>query len=207
MPEWTNWNLGEMGEQNVQAALIVLMAIGLLYCFMGYRLFKFVLCLTGFLVAGTVALALVGWLSQGNLPVMAVGALIGGICGGMALFWLYRVGVFFIGLLGLVTISYNVLQGRPESWVPWAIVGAGLAGGLLALAIERPVMTLATASIGAWLIVYVAAFLMLETGFEELAADFDITNRDYWWLLGGWAALTLVGTSFQLFVSRKKKEE
>ena len=210
MPTWLTWRLDELPTGNMQAGLIGLVAVGVLYCFLGYRLFKFTILLTGFLLAAVSATVLGGWVSQGNLVVMGFGFLLGGVCGAMALFWLYRAGVFLLGLFGALLAAYNVLQGRPEPWAPWAIAGIGLAGGLLALAIERPTMTLATAAIGAWLIVYVAAFLLIETGFEELTkmdGAVSTESASGGWLFGAWVALLVLGAATQFFLTGRRKKK
>ncbi|MFH1516430.1 MAG: DUF4203 domain-containing protein [Pseudomonadota bacterium] len=205
MGAWATSRLEELPLPSAQVGLGIVAAIGVLYCFLGYRLFKGILALTGFLLAGSVAAALVGWLSNGHLVAMGVALLVGGLCGAMALFFLYRVGVFCLGFLGLLSVAYSLLHARPEPWAPWAIVGLGLAGGLVALWAERPVMSLATASIGAWLTTYAAALLLLGTAFEEdLLAKAGPPSTVAWGILAAWAFLTVVGAAFQLSSNKKR---
>ncbi len=202
-----NWRLEELTATQTQAALVVVACIGLLYCFAGYRVFRFILALTGFLLAGSVASVLGGVLSEGHLLVMAVCMALGGVCGAMALYWLYRVGVFFLGFLGGLAIGYQVLNTYPQPWTPLAIAGCGLAAGLVALLVERPVMVLATSAIGASVVVAAAVLGLATTPVQERLASGEFESRAGWAVLGGWLVLTLLGTVVQGFWGRKKKRE
>ena len=207
MDAWLTMRVDELPADEAKVILVVLGALGALYCFLGYRLFKLILGLTGFLLAGSVAGTGAGWLSQGHVVVMAVAMLIGGLCGAMALFFLYKTGVFCVGFLGALTVAHHVLQGRAETWIPWAVLGAAVAGGLLALLLERPAMTLATAAIGSWMIFFAGSFFMMGTGFgEQLTAPENETPVDLG-LLAGWAGLALVGAMFQFFAGKKGRRE
>jgi len=196
--------LEDLSEGNTQWLVGLALAVGLLYCFLGYRLFKLVLGLTGFVLAGSVAALLMGWLTQANLLAMGVGMLMGGICGAFALFFVYRAGVFVVGLSAALLIAYNLLNDRPEAWAPWAVVGLGIAGGLLALLIERPAMTFATAAIGAWLSAYGTGMLFLgQERIAQLGAEPSLSQTE-WVVIGGWVLLTLLGTWFQLARGRRR---
>lgn len=192
-----------------KVGLGLLGATGLVYCFLGYRLFRCVLAFTGFALAGAVAAVGVGWLTFGATIPMVIALLAGGLCGAMALYFLYRTGVFFLGFLGALLVGYQVLHGRPETWAPWAIVGVAFAGGLLALALERPTMKLATAAIGAWLCTYAIAFMVWgEPAAERWMALPTVGNSELG-MLALWAFLTLVGSVFQwqVFRSSRKQQE
>ncbi len=189
----------------------LLAAVGLLYCFLGYRLFKFILGLTGFLLAGFVAAALAGWLTHGQVLAMSIAGVLGGFCGALALFFLYRLGVFCLGGLGGFVIAYQVLSGRAEPWAPWAILGIGLGVGVLALLLERPVMSLATATIGAWLTVYAVLLVLAEQGWlsnwEPEKAGATSLSPLTWGMLGGWGLLSLLGAGLQLRNTKRRDKE
>ena len=207
MEQWLSIRLDELNTEELRFLLVVMGAVGLLYCFLGYRLFKLILGLTGFALAGAVAGVGAGWLSQGHVAIMAGAALFGGLCGAMALFFLYKTGVFCLGFLGMLVVAHNALQTRAEPWAPWAILGCAAVGGLLALFMERPVMTLATAAIGAWLIFFSATFYALGEGFAGRLTDPANERTVYYVLLAGWAAVALMGAAFQFasFRSRRSK--
>ncbi|MBN2309946.1 MAG: DUF4203 domain-containing protein [Candidatus Hydrogenedentes bacterium] len=178
-------------------------ALGILYCFLGYRALKFVIFLTGFALAGTVACAIAAWASQGNPLVCLIAGLVGGILGAVAILVLYKVGVFCLGLMAGALIAQTVLAGRGDAWVVWAVIGAGGLGGLVALVLERPIMTLATAALGAWMIVSGAAFFYVGPGFFDGFDEPFVPGSRRFWLVTSWAALALTGLLFQ-FVSTKR---
>jgi hypothetical protein len=204
LPEWLQLGLEDTAPEQARIVLGVLAAAGLFYAFFGYLLFRVALGLTGFLLAAASAVVLAGWLSRGNMPAMGVAALLGGICGAMALLWLYRTGVFLLGCLGAGVAAGMVLSGRPETWAPWAILGIAVLGGTLALLIERPVMTVATAMLGAGLTVYTAVFLFLHEGLEEQVANESVRGAFPWLVLGAWFFLALLGAVTQFALRRRK---
>jgi hypothetical protein len=200
-------NLENIAQERLELSLYILGAVGLLYCFAGYKLFRFVLGLTGFLVAGSVAGVLSGWLSAGDLVVMLACGAFGGICGAMALTMVYKLGVFGLGCMA-ATLACRQLPMDMIDAPDWMIVlGAGIFGGMAALLLERPAMTLATAAIGAWMST-VSAYLVFSaqngdkapalSGVESLEATLKFSQQSMMWLLGGWLALTIVGVAFQM---------
>jgi len=213
MNDLLSWRLEDVPPEQAVLVLAVAGIAGALYCFLGYRLLKFILGLTGFLLAGCTAAFVVGLLSYGNVWGMGIGMLLGGICGAMALFFLYKTGIFCVGMLGAALVAYSILQGRPEPWILWAVAGIGFAGGFLALLIERPMMTLATAAIGAMLMTQAGLAVAQDRGWldalAERTADSAESLPDFplltYGILGVWALLTLAGTLFQLRIGRKRR--
>ena len=212
MEEMLTKRLEDVPPEQALIILAVMAGVGVLYCFFGYRLLKFILGLTGFLLAGSTAAVVVGFLSYGNLMGMGAALLIGGICGAMALFFLYKAGVFCLGMLGATVVAYNVLQGRPEAWILWAVAGLGLVGGLLALLIERPVMSLATAAIGAMLLSQSGLAMARQQGLlDRIPEDAGQLGEALppipylgWGVFAAWAFLALLGAYVQLGLGRKK---
>jgi hypothetical protein len=204
--EMLTWKLEEIPAEQTPLALAVVAAIGIVYCFVGYRFFKLILALTGFSIAGLVAAAITGWLTEGNLMGMAIAFGVGGICGAFALHFLYKVGVFLLGIGGALPLAYNALNGREEAWAPWAIIGVALCAGILALLIERPIMTLATATLGGWLIAFAGALLFMGTAYEDQLADPEKATWVYRYIIGAWGILTLLGAAIQFSGQRKKEK-
>jgi hypothetical protein len=205
MDAWLTWSLDEITAREVQLGLGMLVLAGAVYCFAGYRIFRFILALTGFLFAGASAAFLAGWLAGGNLMVMVIAVVLGGICGAMALYFLYRTGVFFLGGTAAGLTAWQIFASRPEAWAPWAILGAGLAGGLIALLLERPVMTLATAAIGAWLLVCSLLLLLIDTRFGSWLNDPGNAVTVQRGVTAAWLALTAAGFFLQFAGLRRKK--
>ena len=189
----------------MNAVVAIGVGVGTLYCFLGYRTLRFVIGLTGFILAGGVAFIIAAWLSAGHtIASTAVGA-IGGLCGTVALYFLYRTGVFGLGLLASGLVASNLLADREEYWVIWAVFGAAFCGGLLAIIVERPMVTLATASIGAWLVVGGVAFFLLGPEVLDKLRDTTQFEDERLVVVGSWGVLALTG-AFAQFVTHKPRE-
>lgn len=206
MEGFLEFDLSDFSPQVAGAIVAVTMSVGTLYCFLGYRTLKFIIGLTGFILAGGAAAALVGWLTNGNYVALGIAAVLGGIAGALAFFFLYRVGIFVLGFLGAALIAHNVLSTVDEAWVPLAIIGIGLAGGGVAIFLEAPVMMIATALIGAWIVVSgVGYFLIGSEVFETPDGDLDET-RARMVLVGSWLVLSIAGV-FAQFATRKRDKD
>lgn len=198
---------GMSSVSGANAVVATAVAVGTLYCFLGYRVVKFIIALTGFILAGASAAALAAWLSHSQPVAIAVGALLGGIAGAVALLFLFHVGVFSLGLLAGMLVAFNVLATSVEPWAPWAILGAGAAGGLIALLLERPVLTIATGALGAWLVVCgIAHFLIGPQFFEALRGPMQFGQRR-WIIVVSWAVLAIAGTLAQFATYRRPPTE
>lgn len=193
----------DLPPESLPAAMAVAIAAGTLYCFLGYRALKFIIGLTGFLLAAASAGALAALVSGGNLPATAVVALLGGLCGAAALFFVYKLGVFALGAVGGLVVGIHVLQGREESWIVLAIIGCAIGGGLLALLLERFMLTLTTAVVGAWLTATGLAFFIKGPDFVgTLSRTGELTN-DQLMLYGAWILLALLGAFAQFATYRR----
>ena len=199
--------LENLTPAQVQAAQAVAIALGTLYCFLGYRVLKVVIGVTGFVLAGGFAAGVASWLSGGNLIAVVVAGLVGGIAGALSLFFLYKAGVFCIGFLAALLIAHSALGGWTQPWVPWAILGLGAVGGVVSLILERPVMTLATAAIGAWVVVSGVAYILMGPQFTALLQHGG-EDEKRWMLLACWAVLGLAGAfaQFATHTHRMRRE-
>jgi len=194
--EWFSAHIGAWPQGDLAVSASSLALAGVLYCFLGYRLFKFVLGLTGFLLAAAPAALLAAWLTQGHTLAVSIAALAGGICGAAALLILFQLGVFALGGAGTGLVAYHLLSLAPQPWTPWAVAGAACLGGILALLLQRPILSFATAAIGAWLLTS-AAFL----GAGAAARWMEIEDVEPQWFrpaaMGLWALLTVLGVCTQ----------
>ena len=191
------YSLNELSTRQMQAGVAVGIAVGTLYCFLGYRALRFVIGLTGFLLAGLFAAALAGFLTNGKLVFMLLAGVGGGVAGAFALFFLYKTGVFFLGLLGGAVAATMLLAGRPEDWVSSVIVGAAIFGGLSALLFERLIVTLATSIIGAWITVHGVAIFVLAEGSPDVLRNSLRDEQTQTILLAVWAVLAAAGAATQ----------
>lgn len=130
---------------------------GLLACFAGYRVFRVVLAIYGFILGALLATSVVGT-EQAMWTILA--AIGGGLAGALILIAAYFVGVALIGA-GLGAMTANLIWagigGEPHVAV---VIVLAIAGALAALALQRYVIIVATAFGGAQTVVVGAAALM-----------------------------------------------
>jgi hypothetical protein len=200
----------------------VLVLGGVVACFFGYRLFKFVLGIFGFILGALAASSIWG---AGDTTYMVLAALGGGIAGALLLLAAYFVGVALVGAgLGalLANLIWTQIEGDPH---PFVVVLFSVAGALLATWLQRYVIILATAFGGAWTIVVGALAMMGDRTAMTAAAAGDIwvaypmnPAHGQPWVPYAWVGLALLGTLVQMFVTggqsgrvvksnRKKKAE
>ena len=192
-------------------AAIILVVGGLLSCFAGYRIFRVVLGIYGFILGALLASSAIGT-DQGFW--MIVAAVVGGIVGALILILAYFVGVALLGA-GIGAFLANVVWATfdREPHVFMVIVFA-ISGALASLALQRYVIIGATAFGGAWTAIVGATTL----AGKRVAADATtLANSDVWlaypldpapgqkWVLFVWLALGFAGVIVQLTVTAKKK--
>lgn len=189
---------------NLDAAMAVSIAVGTLYCFLGYRVFRVTLGLTGFLLAGGAAAGIAAVLTKADPIYVAVAVLLGGIAGAMALVFTYKAGVFCVGTLGGIVAAMHFIPDRTQGWELWAIIGVGLAVGATALVLERLIMSLATSAIGSWVLVTGMTYFLLGREFTPSPEQPVPTGDNRLYFFAAWLALALLGAFFQFTAPRAK---
>src|SRR6185436_3646668 len=149
-------------------AAIFLLVGGVIACFAGYRVFRVVLGIYGFILG---ALFASGAMGTEHAMWMIVAALAGGVVGALILIAAYFVGVALLGAgIGALTASliWASFGGEPGAItvIVFAIIGA-----LGALALQRYVIVGATAFGGAWTMV---------VGVMALTGDKAAAPRNVW---------------------------
>ena len=181
---------------------LVLVVSGALACFAGYRLFRVVLTIYGFILGAGVASSIVG--PADRVP-MIVAALVGGLIGAGILNLAYFVGVALIGAAGGALILHAVWPrfgtGDPHFFL---VILCAVAGAVAAASLQRWVIILATAFGGAWTAIVGASALA-----GNRAAKVAAATNDVWvfypfnlepgrrWLLLVWLLVSLVGVAVQ----------
>jgi Domain of unknown function (DUF4203) len=132
------------------AALLLLVG-GTVACFAGYRLFKVVLGIYGFILGAMLASSTMG---ATNTTGMVVAALVGGIIGALILVFAYFVGIALVGA-GLGALVAHVAWGYVGTGDPpaLAVILLSIAGAVGAMLLQRYVIVIATAFGGAWTII------------------------------------------------------
>jgi hypothetical protein len=186
-------------------ALVLSVGVGFLACFLGHRILRVLIALTGFLLAGAAGAAMAGVVMPENGAAVLGAGTLAGLAGALALLFAYRAGVFVLGALGGGLVAYGALLGAAEPWVLAAVAGAGLAGGLFALVLERPLMIGATAVLGAWVVL--TGSLMLLIGQDYLPPADALLEQPYarWTLLAIWGLFSLAGMVTQAGPARKRE--
>lgn len=126
---------------------------GLLDCFFGYRVFKLTIALLGAVAGALLGLAgaqAAGLGSGGELAALAVGALAGA---GLA-FLAYIAAVFVAGFGFGATLAILLLSHFHHMVALLAALVVGVVGGIAAVKLQRVVIILATALLGAFRAVF-----------------------------------------------------
>lgn len=180
----------------------VLIGAGVLACFYGYRSFRVVLAIFGFLFGAFLASSFFGASSTGP---MVVAALVGGLIGAGLLYAAYFVGVALTGaVLGAVIANLAFAGGNHDPSVLLVILCA-VAGAIGAMYLQRYFIIVGTAFGGAWTMIVGAMALLGDK--RALAAA---ASQDVWvvypldpapgrrWVPVVWIVLGLLGTAVQL---------
>jgi hypothetical protein len=189
--------------QSYAAAVLVL--AGLLACFAGYRLFRVVLAVFGFILGALGASSLFG---ASDTLYMVLAALGGGIAGALVMIAAYFVGVALVGAaFGAVVVNliWTRIDGDPH---PYVVVLFAVGGALLATWLQRYVIIIATAFGGAWTLLVGALALMGDKARLAAAAAGDVwvayplnPAPGQGWVPWAWVTLGLIGTLVQGFVT------
>ena len=193
-------------------AAILLVLGGALSCFAGYRLFKIVLGIYGFVLGAMLASSTMG---VTNSTGMIVASLVGGVCGALLLMFAYFVGIALVGAgLGALVahVAWSTL-GRSGDPPAVAVVVLSVVGSIGAMFLQRYVIVVATAFGGAWTVIVGGLAVAGDRSAARAA-----TAGDVWilyplspapgqkWVPVAWVALGLIGTAVQLITTGSKKQ-
>jgi hypothetical protein len=183
-------------------AAAVLIAGGLLACFFGYRLFKVVLGMFGFAIG---VLAATSFFGPAQTTGMLIAAFLGGLVGAGVLLAAYFVGVALVGAgIGalLVNLIWTQVEGDPH---PAVVILFSVAGAVIATWLQRYVIIIGTAFLGAWTLLIGSLAFMGDGGPLRAAAAgnpwviYPLNPApDLGWLPWAWVALGSFGTLVQI---------
>lgn len=191
-------------------AAIVLVLGGLLACFAGYRVFRVVLGIYGFILGALLASSFMGTDQKVWMLLAAIG---GGVAGALVLIAAYFIGVALIGAaLGALAANgiWAAVGGEPHIFI---VILCSIAGALGALALQRYVIIFSTAFGGAWTTIVGALALVG----DRTAINAAVRN-DVWlayplspapgqhWVLAVWLGLGIAGVVTQLLVTAKGRK-
>ena len=196
-----------------QPTSMVLLLGGVLACFAGYRLFRIVLGIYGFILGAMIASSVVG---MSNTTGMLLTAIIGGLIGSVVLVFAWMVGVSLVGAGIGVLIAHvawtQIGRGDPPAVL---IIAVAVAGAIGAMFVQRYVIVVGTAFGGAWTVVLAAAnaFPVVKEALTRGSSETEVwifyptSAPGMRWAPIAWVGLGLVGTAIQLSTTagRKKK--
>jgi hypothetical protein len=183
-------------------AAIVLLLGGTVACFFGYRMFRLVLAIAGFILGAAIASSVFGASDTGP---MVIAATVGGLVGAGILVAAYFVGVALFGAgLGVLVVNLAFSASGRESHFLVIVFGA-VAGAVISMYLQRYVIIISTGFGGAWTMIVGAMALI-----GDRAAKAAVATNDVWvfyplnpapdrkWLPIAWVVLSLIGTGVQL---------
>ena len=191
-------------------AAILLVLGGALSCFAGYRLFKVVLGIYGFILGAMLASSMMGSI---NTTGMIVAAIVGGLAGALLLVFAYFIGIALVGA-GLGALVAHVGwgyfgNGDPP---PVLVIVLSVFGSIGAMLLQRYVIIVATAFGGAWTVIVGALAIGGDRGAARATAAGDVwilypmtPAQGQRWVPFAWIALGLIGTGVQLGITGRKK--
>jgi hypothetical protein len=190
-------------------AAIILLLGGLLACFAGYRVFRVVLAIYGFILGALLASSFMG--TEQTLTMIAawIG---GGIAGALILLVAYFAGVALLGA-GIGAAAANMIwasfKAEPAVFV---LIAFSIAGALLALALQRYVIIIATAFGGAQTALVGAAALIGDPAAAQAATravyrvyPLDPMPNTKWDAIAA-VALGVIGLLVQLTITAKGRK-
>jgi hypothetical protein len=191
-------------------AAVLLVLSGAIACFAGYRLFRLVLAIFGFLFGAWAASSMMG---VTNTIGMLVAAMLGGLAGALILVFAYFVGIALVGA-GLGALAAHMAWSQFGTTDPPALVIILLAvlGAFGAMMLQRYVIIVGTAFGGAWTLIVGALALAGERTPTRPSPAVNVwilypltPAPGHQWVPLVWLAVSIVGAAVQLGVTGKKQ--
>ncbi len=192
----------------IPAAIVFLLG-GTVACFFGYRLFRIVLAIFGFILGALAASSIFGVSDTGP---MIVAAVVGGLIGAAILIAAYFVGVALIGAgLGafVANLAFTAGDRDPHFLV---VVFLSIAGAAMAMYLQRYFIIVGTGFGGAWTMIVGAMALVGDRTALAAAAAGDVWVASPMnpapgprWVPFAWLALGAIGTGVQLGITGGEK--
>jgi len=181
----------------------VIFAIGgLLTCFAGYRLFRVVLALYGFIAGALIGSHIP---SSTNTWTILMSIIAGGVVGALVMYFAYFVAVGLVGAgLAAMVLHYvwKFIGGEPPTLL---LVVVCVVGAVIALQIQRLAFAFGTAVAGSW--TFLVGVMALTGNPKALIAasapniwvvyPIDLMPPT-WWMMLAWIALAVIGFVVQL---------
>jgi hypothetical protein len=190
-------------------AAAMLLAGGVISCFFGYRLFRTVLAIFGFVLGGMLASSVFG---VSNTTMMLVAWVLGGLVGAFILIFAYFLGVALAGAAigaAVANVMFSIGNRDPRALV---IILCSIAGAIASMYLQRYFIIVFTAFGGAWTMIVGAMALVGDRTALKAA-----TSGDVWvayplnpapgqrWVPIVWIVLSLIGAAVQVGITGGEK--
>ena len=190
-------------------AAAILLAGGVISCFFGYRLFRTVLAIFGFVLGGMLASSVFG---VSNTTMMLVAWVLGGLVGAFILIFAYFLGVALAGAAigaAVANVMFSIGNREPRALV---IILCSIAGAIASMYLQRYFIIVFTAFGGAWTMIVGAMALVGDRTALKAA-----TSGDVWvayplnpapgqrWVPIVWIVLSLIGAAVQVGITGGEK--
>lgn len=191
-------------------AAILLVLGGALSCLAGYRLFRVVLGLYGFILGAMFASSMMGIT---NTVGMLAAAIVGGLLGAAILVFAYFIGIALVGA-GLGALVAHVAWPQAGTGDPpvMLVIALAIAGAIGAMFLQRYVIIVGTAFAGAWTVIVGALAMTGDRGAAHATSSgavwvlYPMTPAPgKGWVPIAWIALGLIGTAVQLGITGTKR--
>ncbi|MGI6011711.1 MAG: DUF4203 domain-containing protein [Ruminococcus sp.] len=172
--------------------LIVCIAAAALNCFFGYRLIRFWVSLTGFLIGGFIGYVVLNQYVNNIGYAILAGFLLGLLIGFLA--WrFYLAGIFFMVIIMIFSLFLRISPEETLYQILVLIIGiiAALAGAILAVKLVRPAVIITTAVSGGF---SAAADLFILLGMQNIL-----------WTGAAGILIAAAGAGIQFLTTREKK--
>ena len=195
-------------QYQIPAAIVLLLG-GAVACFFGYRLFRIVLSIFGFILGALLASSVFGASDTGP---MVIAAILGGLIGAGLLFAAYFVGVAIVGAgVGALIANLAFAAGEQDPHF-LVVVFAAIVGAVGAIYLQRYVIIVGTSFGGAWTLIVGAMALVGNQAALAAAAQGNVwvaypldPAPGQRWLPLAWIALGLVGVGVQTGITGGEK--
>src|SRR5687767_14705127 len=190
-------------------AAIVLVVGGIVACFFGYRLFRIVLAIFGFILGALASSSIFGMSDTGP---MLIAAAVGGLIGAAILIAAYFLGVALIGA-GLGAVAANLFFAAGDRDPHFlVVVFLAITGAAAAMYLQRYFIIVGTGFGGAWTMIVGAMAVVGDRTALAAAAAGDVwvaypmnPAPGQQWVPIAWLALGAIGTGVQLGITGGEK--
>jgi hypothetical protein len=184
---------------------------GLLCCFWGFRMFRIILGILGFVIGAMLVGQFVYSLTDGGMVLTVIAAIFGGIIGSALVVFVYFIGIFLAGaaaaylLVNMLASPIGFMQNTA------VVVIVAIIGGIIALIFQKIIIIVSTAFIGAWCFVS-GLFFFFGSGIHPLEVtelSWILNNYYYPQFLVMLIFFLLLGTAgciFQFRLSARESE-